>query len=150
MDTTGRNIYLASSWHNSYHQIVLKSLRMQGHEVYDFKHPSPTNNGFAWHDCFPNKDNHAKDIKSYMQAIRTNRAEESYAFDKDALDKCDTCILLLPCGRSAHLEAGYAIGKGKEVIILLSEDQFEPELMYLMANHIACSLTEVLQYFHRN
>jgi nucleoside 2-deoxyribosyltransferase len=49
----------------------------------------------------------------------------------DALEDCDACVLVMPCGRSAHLEAGFAIGAGKPTAILISEG--EPELMYKMA-----------------
>jgi hypothetical protein len=58
----------------------------------------------------------------------------------------DTFVLMLPSGRSAHLEAGWAIGAGKPTAILLHEDKFEPELMYLMADHIAVTLEEVCDW----
>jgi hypothetical protein len=51
-----------------------------------------------------------------------------------------------PCGRSAHLEAGWAIGQGKPTAILLHEDKFEPELMYRMADLIACDPGEVCDW----
>ena len=41
----------------------------------------------------------------------------------------DVCILLLPCGRSAHSEAGWMQGAGKPTYVILIEKQ-EPELMY--------------------
>jgi nucleoside 2-deoxyribosyltransferase len=50
----------------------------------------------------------------------------------DALNAADVTVLVLPCGRSAHLEAGYTAGQGKPVVILLDQT-FEPELMYKMA-----------------
>lgn len=56
--------------------------------------------------------------------------------DRAALHWCDTCVLLLPCGRRAHLEAGYAMGQGKEVFVVLDKEGFEPELMYLLGDHI--------------
>ena len=41
----------------------------------------------------------------------------------------DACVLVLPCGRSAHLEAGWFVGAGKPLHIL-QLDREEPELMY--------------------
>ena len=48
------------------------------------------------------------------------------------MEWADAFVLLMPCGRSAHLEAGWAIGAGKPTAILLSAG--EPELMYKMAD----------------
>ena len=48
----------------------------------------------------------------------------------------------MPCGRSAHLEFGYAMGQGKLSVILLSEA--EPELMYAMAHYVCVDLDGVV------
>lgn len=58
----------------------------------------------------------------------------TYTKNMVALRQCDVCILLLPCGRSAHLELGYAVGRGKPTAILHSQnsEQEKSELMYYM------------------
>ena len=43
-----RKIYLAISWRNEQQQDLVQLIRKHGHEVYDFKNPSPGNIGFAW------------------------------------------------------------------------------------------------------
>lgn len=140
-----RRIYLASSWRNPHQPEVLAALRAGGHEVYDFRNPAPGKNGFSWRDCGAQASiDHAKTIPSYLQAIRSPRAAEGFGFDKAALEWCDTCVLLLPCGRSAHLELGYAAGQGKDTYVLLHEDKFEPELMYLLNTDICTDVQEVL------
>jgi hypothetical protein len=53
-------------------------------------------------------------------------------------------VLVLPCGRSAHLEAGWAKGAGKRLVILLDE-QNEPELMYRFADAICLDLDELMR-----
>lgn len=65
-------------------------------------------------------------------------------YDRDALHWCDTCVLVLPCGRSAHLEAGYAAGQGKRTIFMLSQDKFEPELMYRLGHGFVTDTRELL------
>ena len=40
----------------------------------------------------------------------------------------DTCVLVLPCGRSAHAEEGWFAGKGLKTVVYIPEKQ-EPELM---------------------
>lgn len=144
-----RRIYLASSWRNPIQPDVLAALRAAGHEVYDFRNPAPGQKGFAWRDCGgiaaqDGPGTGAKTIPSYMEAIRSERAADGFAFDKAALDWCDTCVLALPCGRSAHLELGYAAGQGKDTYVLLHEDKFEPELMYLLNTDICTDVQEII------
>jgi len=58
--------------------------------------------------------------------------------------KADVCVLLLPSGRSAHLEAGYFVGAGKHLFVLLADSAQEPELMYKMAPYVVHSLDVVI------
>lgn len=134
-----RKIYLASSWRNQQQPKILVMLREMGHEVYDFRNPAPDNDGFSWKQCtMPwGETIDMYDMSLYVRHITTNPvAQKGFGLDRNALHWCDTCVLLLPCGRSAHLEAGYAMGQGKETFVLLNKDGFEPELMYLLGDHI--------------
>lgn len=137
-------IYVASSWRNEQQPAVVAALREAGHEVYDFKNPAPGNVGFGWHQCAEHGDAKAGPRQFARVVTRSPIAQAGFALDKAALDWCDVCVLVLPCGRSAHLEAGYAIGQGKRVFFLLSEDKFEPELMYLLGDGIALHLDDIL------
>ena len=135
-----RKIYVASSWRCAEQPRIVALLRDAGHEVYDFRNPVPGNIGFAWSqidqgwlDWTPER---------FAELLATHPvAAAGFALDKAALDWCDTCVLVLPCGRSAHLEAGYAAGQGKLTIFYLSPDRFEPELMYLLGS--GCVTTDV-------
>lgn len=128
-----RKIYLASSWRNKQQPAVLAALRAEGHEVYDFRNPAPDNIGFSWRQTGIDM----MDMALYVRHIASNPvARAGFQLDRDALHWCDTCVLLLPCGRSAHLEAGYAMGQGKQTFVLLDKEGFEPELMYLLGDHI--------------
>lgn len=132
-------IYVASSWRNLIQQDIVKLLRAAGHDVYDFRNPAPGNHGFAWSEVNPDwkqwtPEEFIEDLYSGHSAIK-----RGFAFDRDALEACDMCVLVLHCGRSAHLEAGYAAGMGKKVIFYLTPDNFEPELMYLLGD--ACVTT---------
>lgn len=139
-----RKIYVASSWRNKYQPDVVKACRSLGHEVYDFRNPFPGNNGFAWSQLDENWLNWTPEL--YIKQLNTNIAIDGYHCDKNALDWCDTCILVLPCGRSAHLEAGYTIGQHKDTIIYVDSDKFEPDLMYLLANKVVTELEEVYKW----
>lgn len=138
---SGRRIYLASSWRNPYHQTVVKSLRADGHEVYDFRNPTegydnPVEafpHGFQWAELDPLWQHWSN--RAYVQALQGPVAERGYQSDWRAMQWANTGVLLLPCGRSAHLEAGYFVGAGKPLHILLT-DPMEPELMYKMATEV--------------
>lgn len=143
--TLPRRIYVASSWRNAIYPDIVAQLRIAGHEVYDFRNPEPGNRGFAWSEI--DRDWLNWTPARFAEQLATHPiAAAGFGHDKRALDWCDTCILVLPCGRSAHLEAGYAAGQGKDVYFLLHPDKFEPELMYLLGTGCATSLDQILEW----
>lgn len=134
-------IYVASSWRNHEQPTVVATLRAAGHEVYDFKNPRPGDKGFGWSSIDP--DWLAWDAERFRAALQHPVARSGFKSDHDAMEWADACVLVLPCGRSAHLEAGEFIGARKPLVILLS-GRDEPELMYLGATAICVSMGEVL------
>ena len=137
-----RRIYVASSWRNLHQETVVKALQSAGHMVYDFKNPRPGNKGFAWSDCDPNGDWKSWTLPEYVAALDHPIAKAGFASDFNAMKWADTFLLVLPCGRSAHLELGWACGQGKQTLVLL--DVMEPELMVKMCDHLCASLQEAL------
>ena len=120
-------IYVASSWRNRYFPDVVALLRGAGHEVYDFRNPPHGGNGFRWTDIDPQAPDW--DFAQYAEGLHHPKAERQFAADLEALLWADTCVLVLPCGRSAHTEAGWMAGAGRRVVVYIPEMQ-EPELMY--------------------
>ena len=96
-------IYLSSSWRNPYQPLVVKALREAGHEVYDFRNPSSGDEGFKWKNVDGLWEKWSND--DYINALNHPVAERGFKNDFDAMVWADVCILLLPCGRSAHSEA---------------------------------------------
>ena len=109
-------IYVASSWRNPWQPGVVKMLRKAQHEVYDFREPTPGEKGFAWSDIDPEWQEWRPDV--YRQALAHPIAEHGFERDMTALRDCDACVLVLPCGNSANLELGYAVGAGKKTAAL--------------------------------
>ena len=134
-------IYVASSWRNQYFPEVVKRLREAGHEVYDFRNPPHGGAGFHWTDIDPDAPNWT--YAQYAEGLRHPLAERQFQADIDALTWADTCVLVLPCGRSAHTEAGWMAGAGKRVIAYIPE-MVEPELMYKLFAGVAGSLDELV------
>ncbi len=135
-------IYVASSWRNLYQPDVVALLRMHNHEVYDFRNPSPHYGGFKWEDIGLEKSCSADE---YIHAITTHPiAARGFLTDFRAMQWADTCVLVLPSGRSAHLEAGWFCGQGKRCIILTRSGE-EPELMALLATTVVSSYDDLLE-----
>lgn len=134
-----RRIYVASSWRNERQPAVVKALHLDGHIVYDFKNPRPNDHGFHWSEIDPNWQQWT--MEQYRDALDHGVAKRGFASDLNAMKWADTFVLVLPCGRSAHLELGWACGQGKQTLILL--DKMEPELMVKMVDHICTSLDEL-------
>lgn len=134
-------IYVASSWRNDQQPHVVIALRDAGHTVYDFRNPSHGLGGFHWSHIDENWQSWTPtDYRSHL--LNSPIAAQGYLTDFRAMQWADICVLVMPCGRSAHLELGWCTGTGKSTVILLSDG--EPELMNLMADTICISLDEVL------
>jgi hypothetical protein len=133
-------IYVASSWRNAFQPDIVKELRGDGYAVYDFRNPPHGRGGFAWADIDPNWQQWT--AAQYREALGTPTAEDGYRSDMDAMEWADVCVLVLPCGRSAHLEAGWFAGKGKPVVVL-TRDGEEPELMVKMCSAICVNVDEL-------
>lgn len=136
-------IYVASSWRNAQQPLVVAQLRAAGHEVYDFRNPPPPGLpiGFRWSEL----DLHwmSWTAAEYRAALRKDLAQQGFASDFNGMKWADVGVLVLPCGRSAHLELGWMAGAGKRTIIL-TRDGEEPELMALLATSICVSMDEVI------
>lgn len=140
-------VYVASSWRCSRQPLVVEALRAAGHEVYDFRAPKgPGSPGFSWHELDSSMPPGPADLELPAGQIRALLdhpiAEDGFEADMGALRRCDICVLVLPCGRSAHLEAGWAAGAGKHTIVLL--DDGEPDLMWKMADVLCVAISEVV------
>ena len=97
--------------------------------------------GFKWSNIDANYMNWSPE--EFKKHLNCPKAERQFKNDIEAMLACDTCIIVLPCGRSAHTEAGWFTGKGKRVIAYMPTKQ-EPELMYKLFDVIACNVTELI------
>jgi hypothetical protein len=136
-------IYVASSWRNQYQPHVIKLLRELGHDPYDFRNPRGFEAGFQWEDVDPNWQQWC--MEQYRDLLDTRKARRGFDCDMMALQTSDTCLLVLPCGRSAHLEAGYASGNHTNTAVYIPEP-IEPELMYKMFGRILLDHKELVAW----
>lgn len=134
-------VYIVGSLRNPVIREVANALRVAGFNVFD-----------DWHGCGPDADDQWKTYekdrgRGYAEALRGKLAKHAFEFDKSNLDEADAVVLVLPAGKSGHLELGYAAGKGKRTYILLEPDRDEDrwDLMYLFATAVVTDVTELLE-----
>lgn len=138
-----RRVYVASSWRNEHQPLVVEILRSAGLDVYDFRNPGPGEHGFAWSEIDPEWEKWSPE--KFRDALDHPTAIHGFTLDMNALRACDACLLVLPCGRSAHLELGWAEGAGKRTAVYIPKQQ-EPELMYTMLGSVLVSASELTRW----
>jgi len=125
-------IYLASSWKNKDTVLELaKTLRDNGHEVDAFC-DEKNRISFNWSELLSIMNQEGHDIRTMdaRDMLKHWRVQAAFKEDKKWIDWADVILMLMPCGRSSHLEAGYAVGSGKKLYILGGFKKGEFETMY--------------------
>lgn len=130
-------VYVASSWRNTRYRAVTAALLEAGFEVLDWRDPDTA---FHWSQLAPGWER--VNWRSFRELLNHPRACHAFLRDFRLMGEADACLLLLPCGRSAHLEAGWFLGRRLPTVIL-GEDDARPELMYGMAT-LADSVEEAI------
>lgn len=131
-------IYVASSWRNEYQPGVVSALREDGHDVYDFR----GDDGFSWREVDPDWANWPSDIPKYLNGLTHPAAERGFTRDMTALEDCDVCVYVMPCGVSASWEAGWTVGAGRPTYVYVPGVR-EPDLIVKMATLVTNELAPI-------
>ena len=132
-------IYVASRWRNDIQPIIVAKLRELGHDGYDFKNP-PFKSGLHWIEIDHKWEEWT--VEEYVNNLDHPIAELGFKSDFDAMKWAECCVMVLPCGRSAHTEAGWMKGAGKQTHVFMSQKQ-EPELMYKVYDSVMSSYDQL-------
>jgi nucleoside 2-deoxyribosyltransferase len=132
-------IYLIGSLRNPEIPLIGNRLREAGIDAFD-----------EWHDAGPEADDYWKKDqqtrgRTYIEALESYAADHVFEFDYFHLNRCNGAILVLPAGRSAHLELGYMIGQGKPGYVLLDKDTDRWDVMYRFATGVFFDLEELVK-----
>ena len=82
--------------------------------------------------------------RSYKEALKGYAARHIFEFDKKHLDRADMGVLVMPAGRSGHLELGYLAGRGKKTYILFDQEPERWDIMVQFADEVFFSLEDML------
>lgn len=131
------SIYLIGSLANSDIPHFANKLRDKGYEVFDdWWSPGPLADSYLL--------NYAKARGlNYKQTLQTYAAKHIFEFDTYHLDRCDAVVMLMPAGKSGHLELGYARGKNKPGFILFDKEPERVDVMYQFATDVFFSQEEL-------
>lgn len=131
-------IYLIGSLRNQEIPHIANALREAGHDVFD-----------DWFAAGPQADDFWQAYEqqrghSFREALAGKAATHVFGYDHEWLDKASAGILVMPAGKSAHLELGYLIGQGKPGYILMDKEPERYDVMYRFAE-VVFSVKELLQ-----
>ena len=132
-----KSIYLIGSLRNKDIPQIGNHLRGLGFDCFD-----------DWFSPGPQADDYWRDYETlrgntYKEALKGWAGKHIFAFDKHHLDRCDAAVMVLPSGKSCHLELGYSCGRGKKTAILFLETPERYDVMYQFADEICFSMEEL-------
>ncbi len=133
-----KSIYIIGSMRNPRVTEVAQALRGIGWDAYDDWHSSGPQSDDCWQAYEKARG------RSYCQALSGYHARNVFELDKRHLDRCEAALLVLPAGKSGHLELGYMRGCGKPAYILLDGEPERYDVMSLFASEIFESVDEML------
>jgi mRNA-degrading endonuclease HigB of HigAB toxin-antitoxin module len=121
--------FISGKWRNRDNIIQLtENIRKKGYSVYSF---------LEEHN---NENNDLDNPEEYMKHFENRNWKKDksvkniFLTDMQAERNSDNFILLLPAGKSCHIEAGVAYGLGKKCILI--GEQKEAESLYLIFQEI--------------
>ena len=114
-----KQIYLIGSLRNPDIPEIGVALRKEGWEVFD-----------DWYAPGPEADDHWRSYcqrrgLTYQEALQSYSGTHIFEFDHEHINRSDVAVLVVPSGKSGHLELGYMVGQGKPGIIYWPDG--EPE-----------------------
>jgi hypothetical protein len=105
-------VYVGGALKNPEVMRVAQALRDAGYDAMDeWITPGPDADSFL-HAYEKQRGRH------YAESLRGRAAENVVLFDKSYIDLSDAFVLVLPAGKSAYMELGYAAGQGIPTFIL--------------------------------
>lgn len=135
----GRVIYLAGSLRHARVEGVAAKLRKAGYVAFDDWRAAGEEADDAWRDYCARRGH------GYAEALRNPSARNIFEFDVRNIRSADAFALVMPAGKSAHMELGFASGIGKPCFVLF-DPKDPPERFDVMYNfaHTVCFDTEAL------
>lgn len=120
-------LYLIGSLRNPNVPVMADCIRDLGFDVFDDWWAAGPEADDCWQAYETARGRH------YGEALHGYAAEHVYHFDHYHLNESDAAVLLLPAGKSGHLELGYILGQGKPGYVLFDTVPERWDVLYQLA-----------------
>lgn len=135
-----RVIYIIGSLRNKIVPIIANKLRKTNKdwEVFD-----------SWYAPGPHADDYLKDYckakgLSYKETLKDHAATHIFGFDVKHIIRSTDVVMVMPAGKSGHLELGWSLGKGKRGYVLFDKEPDRVDIMYQFATDIFFDFDELV------
>jgi len=136
-----RVIYIIGSLRNPNVPVVANKLRAlnKNWEVFD-----------SWVSPGPRADEHLRIYAknkglSYKETLQDYAATHIFQFDKKHLMRATDIVLVMPAGKSGHLELGFGLGKGKRGYVLFDKEPLRVDIMYQFSTNLYFDFNELAE-----
>jgi len=124
------SIYLIGSLRNLEIPEIGVALRNAGFDVYD-----------DWWSASEDADDWLQGYYkrrgfSHKEMLKSYASKHIFELDYRHLNRCDIGVLVMPAGKSGHLELGYMVGRGKPGYILFDKEPDRFDQMHQFANDV--------------
>jgi nucleoside 2-deoxyribosyltransferase len=137
--TERTNLYLIGSLRNPDVPILGNDLRRLGFVVFEDWFAAGEKADDAW-QAYEQGRGH-----TFAEALGGYAAQHVFKFDYHHLIETDIGVLIMPAGKSGHLEAGFLIGQGKPVYVLLPEEPDRFDVMYAFFSGVFCAKEDLMK-----
>jgi hypothetical protein len=131
-------IYVIGSLRNPCITEVGNALRGAGYDTFEDWHAGGKEADDEWQRYERERG------RTYKEALRGYHALNVFNFDLYHLNRSHAAVLVMPAGRSAHLELGYIIGQGKPGYVLFDQEPERFDVMYNFATDVCFSIEELM------
>ena len=133
-------IYIIGSLRNPAIPVIGNKVRAAGYEAFD-----------DWHGTGPQADDHWFEYeklrgRNYTEALAGRAAQNTFALDRDNILRSEGVIMVLPAGKSGHMEFGFARGHGKPGVILLDKEPERYDVMYNFASKVTTDIDDAIAF----
>ncbi len=137
------SIYVIGSLKNERIPLVANMLRAVGWDVFD-----------DWYGAGSDADDHWQAYektrgRNFKEALAGRAAQHIFQLDEQNIDRCGAGLLVMPAGKSGHIELGVFVGQKKPRYILLDGEPERYDLMYNYATQVFLSVDEMLAALKR-
>lgn len=132
-------VYVIGSLRNPAVPEVSQALRAAGFEVFDDWYAAGEKADDSWQAYEQARG------RSYSEGLAGFAAGHVFDFDSKHLVESDAVVLVLPAGKSGHMELGWAIGRGKYGAILLDKEPERWDVMYRFASLVTSRIDQIIE-----